>query len=296
MAFSFGAPAASSTGGFSFGSSAKTTAPSLFGSTTTTSASTGFGGFGGAFGAKSTATASTGLFGSTSTTGGGLFSGFGAKTTASTGFGSFGTTTSTAGGGLFGGFGAAKTTSSLFGSTTTQPLFGGATAQPQAPAQQNMLDTNPLQAMTSALTTASLYGDERDGIIARLNQLQALWGTGKAYYAQGATPVELCPENPFCRFKAVGYAKVPSASDEDGFVGLELKHSESYVKTNQQALVESIHKVLNNETSLSVCVDGVRSLPGDKSEVVIYVIERQPNGASKRILATQLYGVFTQAD
>lgn len=54
--------------------------------------------------------------------------------------------------------------------------------------------------MTSALTMPTLFGDERDSIIAKLNQLQALWGQGKAYYAN-APPIPFGPENPFSRFK-----------------------------------------------------------------------------------------------
>lgn len=55
--------------------------------------------------------------------------------------------------------------------------------------------------MTSALTMPSIFGDERDAIIAKLNQLQALWGEGKAVYSQNAAPIPLTQENPFSRFK-----------------------------------------------------------------------------------------------
>ena len=49
-----------------------------------------------------------------------------------------------------------------------------------------------------------------------------------------------------------------------------------------------------SKPTLSVCVDGVRSLPGDKSEVIIYIVERQTNGATRRILATELYAFLSQ--
>lgn len=48
-----------------------------------------------------------------------------------------------------------------------------------------------------------LYGDERDMIIAKWNQLQASWGTGKGYFSPNAPPVEFTPENPFCCFKVM---------------------------------------------------------------------------------------------
>ena len=66
---------------------------------------------------------------------------------------------------------------------------------------QNQGLENPLASMTSALTMPSIFGDERDAIIAKLNQLQALWGEGKAVYSHSAAPITLTQENPFSRFK-----------------------------------------------------------------------------------------------
>ena len=50
-----------------------------------------------------------------------------------------------------------------------------------------------------AVSLPQIYGDERDSIIAKWNQLQAYWGTGKGYSKNGE--VELKPDNPYCRFK-----------------------------------------------------------------------------------------------
>lgn len=58
----------------------------------------------------------------------------------------------------------------------------------------------PLAQLTAALSRPQIYGDERDGIIAKLNQLQACWGTGKGFYNQQGM-VDFSPQNPFCRFK-----------------------------------------------------------------------------------------------
>ena len=66
---------------------------------------------------------------------------------------------------------------------------------------QNQGLENPLASMTSALTMPSIFGDERDTVIAKLNQLQALWGEGKAVYSHSAAPITLTQENPFSRFK-----------------------------------------------------------------------------------------------
>ena len=53
----------------------------------------------------------------------------------------------------------------------------------------------------TALSAPTLLGDERDAILAKWNQLQAYWGTGKGYYSNSTPPVDFTLENPFCRFK-----------------------------------------------------------------------------------------------
>lgn len=58
----------------------------------------------------------------------------------------------------------------------------------------------PLAQLAVALSQPQIYGDERDGIIAKLNQVQAYWGTGKGFYNQQSA-VDFTPQNPFCRFK-----------------------------------------------------------------------------------------------
>ena len=80
-------------------------------------------------------------------------------------------------------------------------IFTSTGQQQQLMNQQAAVLENPLSIMTSALTMPTLFGDERDAIIAKLNQLQALWGQGKAYYAPNAQPIPFSPESPFSRFK-----------------------------------------------------------------------------------------------
>ncbi|CAG5867757.1 unnamed protein product [Menidia menidia] len=308
MAFNFGAATgntAASTSGFSFGSfGAKTTA--------TTTASSGFGtltapGFGTA--TTTAAAPATGFsFGSTNT---GTFGGFGTSTTTAAAPGSsfsFAGPSNTAGS-LFGntqnkgfgfssvlgagastgttGFGAGLGTTGLggFGGFNIQPaqqqasLFG-----PQAQ-QPGQAQSTQLYQQVSALSAPTLLGDERDSILAKWNQLQAYWGTGKGFYSNSNPPVDFTLENPFCRFKA-GAA----------LVVLPLNKKEAEVRAQQQQLVESLHKVLGNNQTLSVNVEGVKSLPSDQTEVIIYVVERSPNGTSKRIPASTLFGYLEQAN
>ncbi|XP_061887236.1 LOW QUALITY PROTEIN: nucleoporin p54 [Entelurus aequoreus] len=328
MAFSFGGGAAANpaanTSGFSFGSfGAKTTASTTFGfgtPATTTTASSGFGtitapGFGTAT-TTAAAPAAGFTFGSTNT---GAFGGFGATTTAAAPGSTFSFAPSTNATGLFGntqnkGFGftpglgtgtASGTTG--FGTglgTTTLGGFGGFNIQPTQQQQgglfgqlaQQQAQPNNLYQQVTALSAPTLLGDERDSIHAKWNQLQAYWGTGKGYFSNNNPPVDFNQENPFCRFKAVGYSCVPVSKDEDGLVALVLNKKEADVRAQQQHLVESLHKVLGSNQTLSVNVDGVRSLPNDQTEVIIYVVERSPNGTSKRIPASTLFTYLEQAN
>ncbi|XP_061782851.1 nucleoporin p54 isoform X3 [Nerophis lumbriciformis] len=328
MAFNFGGGAAANTAantsGFSFGSfGAKTTASTAFGfgtPATTTTASSGFGTITApSFGTATTTAAAPAAgftFGSTNT---GAFGGFGATTTAAAPGSTFSFAPSTNATGLFGntqnkGFGftsglgtgtASGTTG--FGTglgTTTLGGFGGFNIQPTQQQQgglfgqlaQQQAQPNNLYQQVTALSAPTLLGDERDSIHAKWNQLQAYWGTGKGYFSNNNPPVDFNQENPFCRFKAVGYSCVPVSKDEDGLVALVLNKKEADVRAQQQQLVESLHKVLGSNQTLSVNVDGVRSLPNDQTEVIIYVVERSPNGTSKRIPASTLFTYLEQVN
>ncbi|XP_041826685.1 nucleoporin p54 isoform X2 [Melanotaenia boesemani] len=322
--FSFGLGAKTTASTFGFNPAATTTtassgfgtltAPS-FGTATTTAAApatgfsfgstnTGFGGLGagsttaGAFGGFGTTTTTAvapgssfsfaapsntagGLFGNTQNKGFGFSSGLG--TGAATGVSGFGTGLGTTGLGGFGGFNIQPT-------QQQQGLFGQQ-AQPQGQTQ-----STHLYQQVTALSAPTLLGDERDSILAKWNQLQAYWGTGKGYYSNNNPPVEFTQENPFCRFKAVGYSCIPVSKDEDGLVVLVLNKKEADLRAQQQQLVESLHKVLGSNQTLTVNVEGVKALPSDQTEVIVYVVERSPNGTSKRIPATTLFSYLEQAN
>ncbi|XP_060926797.1 nucleoporin p54 isoform X2 [Limanda limanda] len=290
---------------FNFGGAAGSTAATLtapgFGAATTAAAApaTGFG-FGstntgtfGGFGATATTAAAPGstfsfaapsnttggLFGNTQNKGFGFSSGLGAATAPGTT--GFGTSLGASGLGGFGGFNIQSTQQQQGG------LFGQQQSQPQ-PTQ--------LYQQVTALSAPTLLGDERDSILAKWNQLQAYWGTGKGYYSNNNPPVDFTQENPFCRFKAVGYSCSPVSKDEDGLVVLILARKEADVRVQQQHLVESIHKVLGNNPTLTVNVDGVKALPNDQTEVIIYVVERSLNGTSKRIPASTLFVFLEQGN
>ncbi|KAI5091518.1 nucleoporin p54 isoform X3 [Silurus meridionalis] len=298
-----GAVSTTTAGGFSFGGFGLNTNPAAvsfnmggFGAPPTTATVFNFGnnlGGAGAFGGfGNTATSSAGstfnfsnpantgggLFGNTQNKGFGFSSGLGTGTGTGTGFGS-----GLGGGGL--GFGG-------FNLQSTQPQQGGLFGQQtQAQAQSNQLINT-----ASALSAPTLLNDERDAILAKWNQLQAFWGTGKGYFNNNIPPVDFTQENPFCRFKAVGYSCIPSSKDEDGLVALALNKKEVDVRSQQQQLVESLHKFLGGNPTLTVNVEGVKALPDDQTEVIVYVVERSPNGTSKRVPASTLYSYMEQVN
>ncbi|XP_075058812.1 nucleoporin p54 isoform X2 [Mixophyes fleayi] len=282
------------TPGFTLGNFTPKTTASGFGfGPTTTTASTGFGGGFGGFGATATTTAASGSgFNFSAPTNTGTTGLFGTTQNKGFGFGTaFGATNTGLNTGLSTGLG--------FTGFNTQPqqqqqnvLGGGLFSQPV----QNANQSNQLINTASALSAPTLLGDERDAILAKWNQLQAFWGTGKGYFSNNIAPVEFTQENPFCRFKAVGFSCIPSNKDEDGLVELVFNKKETDIRAQQQQLVESLHKVLGGHQTLTVNVEGVKTMPDDYTEVVIYVVERSPNGTSRRVPATALYSYFEQAN
>jgi len=267
-------------------------------------------------------------FGSVKSTSNTPFSSSSTGSVASSGslFGNLGTTTISSVSGVFGGMAATKQTgfgtagfgvgvtnksagTGIFRSTASiTPAFGfggsgntGGFGQPQVLEQQQQQQVtgeeqtvNPLNAMTTALSMPMLFGDERDAILAMFNQIQSLWGAGKGYYIANQQAISFTMDNPFCRFKAIGYSCLPNAKDSDGLIGLDLKHSIDFVNANQQQLVESLHKILGASPTLLVCVDGVRELPENRTEVIFYIMERVTNGTLRRIPAKDLFMFLSQ--
>ncbi|XP_067948334.1 nucleoporin p54-like [Watersipora subatra] len=287
------------TTGFSFGAKTATTTASAF-----------------SFGKPATAPVSTTAsfgFGSNLTTTTAAPS-FGFGTPASTSLGGFGvkTTTTTAPTFSFGGLTAKPTTSaptlnfgtggttSLFGSRTTASTFSfGPSAATSTTAASSGLGAQVTQSnealVMAAVHMPRVFNDERDGILTKWNQLQAFWGTGKGYVTQNSS-ASFSPENPFCYFKAVGYSFMPKTKDEDGLVALITNKTLSDLENNQQASVTFLSGLLGNQPTLSVCVESVRELPDKKTEMVIYVQERLPNGSVRKVSAAQLHKALCQGN
>ncbi|WAR00810.1 NUP54-like protein [Mya arenaria] len=275
-AFGFGANTTSSAPSFGFGTSTATSTPAFgFGTTTTTSAPS--------FGFGSTASSAP-AFGFGSTTSAPSF-GFGSTGTSAPSFGFGGTATTSAATG-FGGFGFGGTTS-----TATGSLFGGS-QQVQAPGVD--AEAQELAQIAQAVSMPQIFGDERDAVIAKWNQLQALWGKGKGYFNRTQC-VQFKPDNPFCKFKAVGYNCMPSGKNEDGLVSLIIGKPLAEVKQHQQQALDTLHIILGSKTQHTVCAEALNPLPDNKTELVVYVMERPQMGPAKRVLASDLYTALSSS-
>ena len=139
-----------------------------------------------------------------------------------------------------------------------------------------------------------LFNDERDNTIARWNLIQALWGTGKAYYSNNAPPIELNQENPLCRFKAIGYSRMPAADNNEGYIVLCFNKREQEVKDGKQQLLGSLNSILGNRQNLSVIIDTIKSTSETKCQATIFVSEKGVTGTSRKIPANELFAYFTQ--
>lgn len=303
------ASCASSTG-FNFGLGTTSTAPSTggfgfgLGTATTTSAGTGFS-FGSSLGTTSTAPSGTFSFGlGTTTTApstGFSFGGIGTTPASSAPFSfgtGFGTTTSAP---TFGGL-TANVSSAPTGFTFGQQsggLFGQGTSVQQSSATPfgaaGLAGVSNVNNIAAALSLPIVFGDERDAILAKWNQLQAFWGTGKGYFSTNSPPVDFTPENPFCRFKAVGYSCLPMAKPEDGYVGLTFNKKETDFRNQQKHVVDSLHRIFGSKPTICVCVEGIKALPEDKTEMVFYLLERAATGVSRHVSSAELCSFFEQS-
>ena len=69
---------------------------------------------------------------------------------------------------------------------------------------------------------------------------------------------------------------IPTGKNEDGLVALMLKKKQAEVSGVQQQIVDTIHKILGSKPTLSVCVEGVRPIPEDRSVSQFVAVVRLP--------------------
>ena len=173
---------------------------------------------------------------------------------------------------MFGGLGASNT----FGQPQTQQ------PQPQQPQQGQGGEA----ALYQSVMQVQLFNDTRDGIIAKLNMLQASWGQGKAFYSNQAQPLTLAQDNPLCRFKAVGYSVIPRHDNAEGLVSIAISKKVSEVEAGKTQFVSSLTQLLGNKPGLTVNVEAIKE-SGETCEVVITVSENV-NGQLRKTPAQDL--------
>lgn len=289
---------------FTFGTPATTSASTttgLFGSPATATSTASLQNTTFSFGNKPTTTSSStpSLFGTTS------FGGFGSQPTATTstaspfsGFGATTTTTSTPSFTLGSLTTSAPTTGLSFGTTantSSAPLAGslfGTGTQPQQ--QQQQQQVGEVDRLTNALVYPQVFNDERDLVLAKWNQLQAFYGTGKIFYQNQA--IDIKEDNPLTRFKTVGYSVKPQHKNEDGLVVCVLNKKEQDVKTNEKSISDSLIKVFAASPSFSLVVDSIRPLMNDKTEFIFYIIEKSPSGQTRRIPSYDVFNYLNKQD
>uniref|UniRef100_A0A158PM77 Nup54 domain-containing protein n=1 Tax=Angiostrongylus costaricensis TaxID=334426 RepID=A0A158PM77_ANGCS len=326
--FTFGSTAATTSAPSLFGTTTTTSAPSLFGTTTTTSAPSLFG--------STTTTSAPSLFGSATTTtstskplfgsvpqSGTATSLFGTTTTTSSSLFGTKTVTTTAGGAITTGFGSTGGTG-LFGSKPmTGGLFGSTlAAQPAVETKQTFQGIlQDSDALVRSLTKVELFGDERDEMIAKLNQLAAAMGVGCGYYKDGQQPVQYSQLGPFHRIKTfenifektsiereismkmicvdfqkwgftvgIGYNRTSEYTESDGIVALVVKAPFSEYRTSEQKqkFVDVLFVILGSKPTVHAHIESVRALPDNCTEICIYVTEKFRGRITSRELSQYL--------
>lgn len=192
------------------------------------------------------------------------------------------------------------------GSTGTAFNFGGGTKlsgglnAAATNAQNNQQDPKAMEllATATALSSPVLFGDAKDKIVMKWNQLQAYWGCGRGFYNKEGACIVFNPQNYFSRFKAVGYSLMPTSTDEKGFVSLVCKKKQQEMEAvGNQQITACIHKIMGGNSNLSVTIESIRNLPNERCEVTIYVSEMSSiTGSTRRVFAHELHNFLQQAN
>jgi nuclear pore complex protein Nup54 len=154
---------------------------------------------------------------------------------------------------------------------------------------------SPDEVFSQSIFNVSIFGDERDSTLARWNYLQATLGTGKAFYSQSQPPVDIKPQNMLCRFKAMGYSRLPENENKMGLCALKFNKSLAQVKDIEQQLVPKFSQLFGSKPNMMVHIDSMKALTDTSCQVVIYLEEKVLNSnETKRIAATETAAFLNQ--
>ncbi|VDK83412.1 unnamed protein product [Litomosoides sigmodontis] len=197
-------------------------------------------------------------------------------------------------GGLFGSKPGTATSSTGLLSSGIKPagLPGTSTAQSAQASQfstvQDLIQNS--ECLIKSLTSPDLFGDERDGIIAKLNQLLSACAVGSGYYKGDQQPISYTTENPFYQFKAIGYSRRSDYCDSDGIVALTLgiNYEQLSNAVQRQKFIDSMNLILGNNTNVRAHIELIRPLPDNQTEVLLYVTEKGNGRSSSKELCAFL--------
>ncbi|KAI6230412.1 Quinone oxidoreductase-like isoform X2 [Aphelenchoides fujianensis] len=222
---------------------------------------------------------------------------FGAKPQPLTGLSSFPAASSASTLPTFGG-------GSTFGQTQPTafqlPAFGSqqpaAAANPFGQQQQQVSVQQLIQdpaLFVKSLAGPELCNDDRDGVVAKLNQLQASLGIGQGYYRDGQAPINYDTKNPYYQFKGAVYNRLCQNSDTDGIVVLLLNVPPAQLNSleGKPKLTTALNNILGAQLGLNVIVERIKTADQNRSEVVIYACEK-----GGRIPALTLFKFLSQPD
>ena len=168
--------------------------------------------------------------------------------------------------------------------------------QQQQQQQQQHQALSPEEVFSQSIFNVSIFGDERDTTLARWNYLQALLGTGKAFYSQSQPPVDINPQNYLCRFKAIGYNRVPGKDNKLGLVSLKFNKPAAQVKEQESQLIPKLSQLFGSRPNMIVHIEETKPVTENSCQVLIYIEEKvQNSNETKRITATETAAFLNQA-
>lgn len=162
--------------------------------------------------------------------------------------------------------------------------------------QQQQQPPNITEQLLNSIMRVSLFGDDRDNLLARWNLLQASWGVGKAFYAQNQAPLALNNENPLCRFKAIGYSAIPQTSKDTELLSLIIKKKPSEVEAIKANLIADLQAALGNKQNIKVMINEVQAYGGDNSCIIFHVLESNMQGQTRKIDANDIFTALNQGN
>jgi len=162
----------------------------------------------------------------------------------------------------------------------------------QQPQQQLLPLVDESQAFQQSLFHCHKFGDERDNALSTLNFLQACWGIGKGHYSQSQAfpPVNYTPQNPFYRFKAVGYAFMYTDSNEDGHVVVNFKKPQDKLQAEETSIITNLQNLLGRP-NIIIRFSGTKAIGDSSTMAVIYAEDRN---TLRRVTATDMAAALCQ--